>query len=123
MRAVYAGLALSFGVAAAGPALAQDAAAGKAAFVGRCSVCHQTEIAKSGPVAPSLKGVVGRRIASLGDYAYSDALKAKPGRWTPEALDTFLASPMKAAPGTRMMLAVTNPADRANLIAYLKTAR
>ena len=123
MRVVYAGLALSIITAASGPAQAQDAAAGKATFMGRCGACHQVETAKSGPIAPSLKGVVGRKIASLTDFNYSDALKAKGGRWTPAGLDSFLASPMKTVPGTKMMMAVPVATDRANLVAYLKTVK
>ncbi len=123
MRAVYAALAVGITMAASGAAQAQDAALGKAAFTGRCGLCHQVDSAKSGPMAPSLKGVIGRKVASLTDFNYSDALKAKGGKWTPADLDTFLASPMKAVPGTKMMMVVPNAADRANLIAYLKTAK
>lgn len=123
MRLFIAALALGSVIAPAGAALAQDAANGKAVFSGRCGACHQVADAKSGPMAPSLKGVVGRKVASLPDFAYSDALKAKGGKWSAEALDTYLASPVKAVPGGKMFMAVTNPADRADLIAFLKTAR
>ncbi len=117
MAAVAAGLAL------ASAASAQDASAGKAAFGARCGGCHQVVAAASGPMGPSLKGVAGRKIASLGDFAYSAALKGKTGKWTDAELDAFLASPVKFAPGGKMFTAVTAPADRANLIAYLKTAK
>lgn len=121
MRGWIAGLVLALGCGEA--ASAQDAAAGKAIFAGRCAACHQVEIAKSSAAAPSLKGVYGREIASLGDFAYSPALKAKKGTWTASELDAYLASPVRYAPGVKMLMAVTNPADRANLIAYLKTAK
>ncbi len=107
----------------AGGAQAQDVAAGKTMFTGRCSVCHQLDSPKSGPKAPSLKGVVGRRIASLPDFSYSNALSAKGGQWTPATIDLFLASPVRFAPGGKMLMALVNPADRANVIAYLKTAK
>ena len=123
MRAVYAGLALGIIMIASGQAQAQDVVAGKATFMGRCGACHQVETVKSGPIAPSLKGVVGRKIASLSDFNYSDALRAKGGKWTPAELGTFLASPMKTVPGTKMMMAVPAATDRNNLIAYLKTVK
>lgn len=123
MRALHAGLAFSIIMAASGAAQAQDAAAGKATFMGRCGACHQVDTAKSGPIAPSLKGVVGRKVASMPDFNYSDALKAKGGKWTPAAIDVFLASPMKTVPGTKMMMAVPVATDRANLVAYLKTVK
>lgn len=110
---------LAFGTAVS----AQDAAAGKAAFGARCGGCHQVAAAASGPMGPSLKGVYGRKIASLGDFAYSAALKGKGSVWTATSLDAFLTSPVKFAPGGKMYAAVTAPADRANLIAYLKTVR
>jgi cytochrome c len=121
MRAVMIGGAMA--LLLAGSASAQDAAAGKAAFAGRCAVCHKIDDAKSGPMAPSLKGVYGRRVASLGDFAYSPAMKAKGGKWTIAALEVYLASPVKDVPGGKMLMAVTDPADRANIIAYLKTAK
>ncbi len=77
----------------------------------------------SGPTGPSLKGVVGRKLAALPDFAYSPALKAKGGVWSAANLDAFLASPVRFAPGGKMFTAVTDPADRAHLIAYLKTQK
>ena len=117
--AVGGALALSM----TGAAMAQDAAAGKAAFGARCGGCHQIAASASGPVGPSLRGVYGRKIGSLGDFAYSGALKGKGGTWTAASLDAFLTSPVKFAPGGKMFTAVTVPADRANLIAYLKTVK
>lgn len=123
MRPMIAAAVLALSLTAAGAAYAQDVAAGKATFAGRCGACHQVDAAKSGPMAPSLKDVFGRKIASLTDFNYSDALKAKTGKWTAPELDTYLASPLKFAPGTKMFMAVTNADDRANVIAYLKTVK
>ena len=110
---------------AASPAAAQDAAAGKALFAGRCASCHHIDQPKSTAAAPALAGVVGRPVASLTDFNYSAALKAKgQGKtWTASELDAFLASPVKYSPGGKMYAAVTDPTERANLIAYLKTAK
>ena len=112
-----------FALAAAGGAAAQDAAAGKTAFAVRCGGCHQVGTTASAGSGPLLKGVVGRKIASLTDFTYSPALKAKGGVWSAANLDAFLTSPIKFAPGGKMYTAVTAPADRANLIAYLKTVK
>lgn len=117
------GIAAAVAFGSAGAASAEDAAAGKAMFGARCGGCHSAEAAKSGPAGPSLKGVYGRRIASLPDFAYSAALKAKAGTWTAPELDAFLSSPVKFAPGGKMYAAVTDAKDRASLIAYLKTAK
>src|SRR5579885_2731103 len=74
---------------------------GAEAFNAHCGDCH-TLTPESGMVAPSLKGVVGRKVASLPDFQYSDALKAKGGTWTEGSLDAFLANPKAFAPGTTM---------------------
>ena len=102
-------------------ALAEDP--GQAMFAGRCGACHTTASSKSGFAAPSLKGVYGRKIASLPDFAYSAALKAKGGAWTDANLEAWLAGPSKFAPGTKMFIAPPSPADRATIIGYLKTAK
>ena len=125
MRTAVLAMAMGglFALGLTGAASAQDAAAGKAAFGARCGGCHQVAASSSGPMGPSLKGVYGRKIGSLGDFAYSAALKGKGGSWTVASLDAFLTSPVKFSPGGKMFTAVTAPADRANLIAYLKTAK
>jgi len=104
---------------AATPALAAD---GKALFDGKCAECHTVGTAST-DAAPTLKGVVGRKIASLTDFQYSDALKAKGGVWTDAALDAFLASPKTFAPGTQMFGGAADAADRQAIIAYLKTVQ
>jgi cytochrome c len=109
-------LAVAFGFAAA-PALAAD---GAKLFQLQCKTCHAD---KSTVMAPTLTGVTGRGIASLADFKYSAGLKAKGGTWTVANLDAFLAAPAKFAPGTRMPIAVANPADRTALIGYLKTLK
>lgn len=123
MRLTMAMLGAGLALCLAGAANAQDAAAGKAAFGPRCGTCHQVDSAKSGLAGPSLKGVFGRKVAGLSDFAYSAGLKGKGGVWTAANLDAFLASPVKFAPGGKMFTAVTDPKDRANLIAYLKSAK
>jgi cytochrome c len=86
----------------------------------QCKTCHQ---AKSTLMGPSLTGASGRKIASLADFNYSNALKAKTGVWTDAQLDAFLASPAKFAPGNRMPAALPRAPDRAAVIAYIKTLK
>jgi cytochrome c len=123
MRLGIAAAVMGVALICAGGAWAQDAATGKTLFGGRCGACHQIAEAKSTAMAPSLKGVFGRKIAGLSDYAYSPAIKAKTGTWTAATLDAYLTSPVKFAPGGKMFMAVTNPAERADIIAYLKTVK
>ncbi len=100
---------------AAAPALAAD---GAQLFNMQCKMCHGGT-----PMAPSLAGVAGGPIAGKEGFAYSTALKGKGGTWTDENLDAFLKSPSAFAPGTKMMISVPGEADRAAIIAYLKTLK
>ena len=111
-------LALAVGIAA--PALAQpNADAGKAVYDVQCKACHMS------PIAPPLKGVAGRKITGVAEFAlYTDALKAKSAqKWTDANLNAYLSGPAAFAPGTRMAMAVPDAAARANVIAYLKTLK
>lgn len=87
----------------------------------KCTACHNAD--KGGPNAlgPNLWGVIGDPVAAgRGGFAFSDALKSKGGTWSFDTLDPWLKSPKAYAPGTKMTFAgLSNPQDRANVIAYL----
>jgi cytochrome c len=66
--------------------------------------------------------VVGRPVASITAFDYSDGLLAKKDLvWTRENLDTFLNSPEDFAPGTEMKKKDLTAQKRADVIAYLAT--
>lgn len=118
--AIFMATALASGaaVASAAPA-AGDGAKGKAVFA-RCTVCHTVEAGKN-KLGPSLAGVVGRKAGTVAGFNYSAAMTASGMVWSSDALDKYLASPRTAIPGNKMIFAgLPNPADRANLIAYLQ---
>lgn len=99
-----------------------DVAKGAKVF-SKCKACHKLEDGANG-TGPHLFNSVGRTIAAVDGFSYSGALTGLGGNWTPEALDGFLASPKKYAPGTKMGFAGLKKAkDRANLIAYLQTVK
>ncbi|WP_176591802.1 cytochrome c family protein [Sphingobium sp. EM0848] len=113
------------GAAAAGPGLntllaSADVAAGEKVFA-KCAACHTANQGGANGIGPNLYATVGEGIGQgKGGFAFSDALKSKGGNWTFEALDHWLTSPREFAPGTKMTFAgLGNPADRANLIAWL----
>ena len=109
-------------VAAAAPAAAQGAPDGAMIFKQRCAACHSVEAGKPGILGPNLAGVVGRPAASTA-FNYSTALKASKLKWDKKTLDTFLAAPMKLVPGTRMVIAVTDPTQRAAVVTYLAATK
>jgi cytochrome c2 len=88
----------------------------------KCAACHSFEQGGAAKIGPPLWGVVGRDIASVGGFAYSDALLEKGGQWTFESLSGFLTSPKGWAPGTKMAFAgIRNPEDRADVLVYLRS--
>ncbi|MDE2303884.1 MAG: c-type cytochrome [Sphingomonadales bacterium] len=122
---IFAGGVLAAGIALAGAGAAApvgNAAAGASLFDQRCKVCHVIGEGQKGVLAPNLRGVVGRRAASTA-FAYSPALKASGLTWTPAHLSQFLTAPMKMVPGTRMVVSIPDPHQRADVIAYLATLK
>jgi cytochrome c len=91
-----------------------------AAVFDTCRPCHSIDKGGATIIGPNLWGVVGRPVAHVDGYDYSEALRAFGGTWDVDRLDAFLANPQKLVPGSRMAFAgVPAVADRANLIAYL----
>ncbi|HEV2748789.1 MAG TPA: c-type cytochrome [Allosphingosinicella sp.] len=93
----------------------------------KCYACHALEPGRNDLSGPSLHGIVGRRIAAAPGFDYSRALRglaAREGRWTPALLERYIADPESVAPGTSMTFTgMRDPRERADLIAYLRTAR
>ncbi len=85
---------------------------------GKCKACHKLETGANA-TGPYLSGVVGRDVASVSDFAYSDTMKGLGGQWTPERMNTFLTKPKDMVPGTMSFAGLKKMDQRANLIAYL----
>jgi len=105
---------------AAQSARAADPAAGAGLFEDRCVTCH---VARGGGQGPSLVTVFGRKAGSAPGFRYSAALSGSGLTWTAGALDRFLAGPSKMVPGTAMQVVIANPAQRADLIAFLASQK
>lgn len=89
----------------------------------KCGACHTTE-AGAHRVGPSLHAIVDTNKAHSADYPYSDAMKAKGGKWTNEDLYHFINKPKDFMPGTKMTFAgLKKPEDIADIVAYLKTQK
>jgi cytochrome c len=90
----------------------------------KCVACHTVDKGGRNGIGPNLHGIVGAKIAAVAGYNYSAALTAKGGVWDDASLDAYIAAPAKFVPGNKMMFAgVSDPAERAALIDYLKTLK
>ncbi|MEQ1510191.1 MAG: cytochrome c family protein [Sphingopyxis sp.] len=98
-----------------------DAARGRTLFT-QCRACH-SDVAGTNGIGPSLHGIIGRTAGSVPGYAYSPANKASQRIWDREAVFTYLESPMRSIPGTKMTFLMANPQQRADVITYLETLR
>lgn len=112
---VYAAVAFAQTPQEAVAPRAGNADAGAELFSATCEACHASG------VGPSLRGVIGRPIASVASfYGYTDALKAKSSdKWTEAGLDGLLADSQAFAPGSAMTVVMPDAQERADVIAYL----
>lgn len=93
----------------------------------KCKACHTFEQGGPDRTGPNQWGIVGSHVAHKEGFAYSSALlakKAEIGTWDEAHLMAFLENPKEYIPGTKMQFnGVRNPAERADLVAWLKTLK
>ena len=105
----------------AGPAWAQDVAAGEHVFA-KCRACHEIGEGAKNNVGPVLNGVVGRKAGVYPDYNYSQANKNSGLTWDEATLHEYLKNPRAKVPDTKMTFpGLTSEKEIDNVIAYLKS--
>lgn len=92
---------------------------GKRLFVNYCSSCHSLD--GSVAIGPSLRGVIGREVASTPNYAYSAALKQLKGRWSKDRLVEYVEEPQLVAPGGSMSKTALNYYDILAAVDYIQS--
>ena len=101
---------------------AQDADNGAKVFK-KCMACHAID--EKNKIGPSLKGIVGRKAATVEGFKYSDAMLAKGAEgvvWDEATLTAYLPDPKAFVPGTKMVFpGLKTPEEVADIIAFLKT--
>lgn len=102
-----------------------NAANGNELFIANgCTACHGVTKEDISMVGPSLFAVVGRKAGtSQSLLGASENLKKYGVTWSAETLDEFLADPNAKVPGTPMTGVLTDPQQRADVIAYLSTLK
>ena len=102
-----------------------DAVHGKEVFeASGCPACHSVTKEDDLKVGPNLVGVVGRKAGTTQSLlGPSENLKKYGVTWSAETLDEFLVNPSAKVPGTAMAGILTDPQQRADVIAYLSTLK
>ncbi len=86
----------------------------------KCTACHVIEKGGANKIGPALYGVLGRKVAAIGDYKYSQALEDYGKLWTFEEMNGYLRKPQSWIKGTKMSFAgLRKEKDRASVILYL----
>jgi cytochrome c len=95
---------------------------GKNIFKKQCTTCHSDQ--KGGPngTGPALFGVLNRAVASVPGFAYSDAVKAKGGKWDYALLQCYLSNPKACIPDNKMAFkGLDDEAELGSVILYLRS--
>ncbi len=115
-------IAVALGAMTTGAYADGDAAAGEKIFK-KCMACHSIDKGAANKVGPNLNGVIGRAAAD--GYTYSDALKAwhdAGNKWDEATIAKWINKPTSVVPGNKMAFpGLSDPADIANVIAYIKS--
>jgi cytochrome c len=107
-------------LALAGAAAAADAEHGKALFAS-CAACHAD---RTDALGPDLKGVFGRKSASLDSFRYSNAMKRANLVWDEDNLRAYIRDPQAKVKGNRMPYGgMSDPKEVDDVVAYLQTLK
>lgn len=88
----------------------------------KCASCHTFDEGGANKIGPNLYNIVGRDIGQIEGFSFSANMASHGGTWGFEELSQFLTKPKDFVKGTKMSFAgLKKPADRVNLIAYIRT--
>ena len=88
----------------------------------QCATCHSID--GSNGTGPTLKGVFGRQSGTVAGFRYSRAMRSAGITWDEKTLDQYLSNPQEFVVGNVMPFSgVTDPGERASIIAYLRSLK
>ena len=97
-----------------------------AKIANKCKACHVFKNNGKNATGPNLFGVVGRKIAHIASFNYSDAFNERKDKfvWNEDNLYKYLENPKDYIPNNKMAFAgLKKEADRLNVIAWLETLK
>ena len=97
---------------------------GERQFQRKCSICHTLGPEGLRRAGPTLFGIFGRPAGGVSGYKYSSVLREAEFVWNETTIDAlFDQGPAHFVPGSKMpMQRIAKPADRNDLIAFLRHA-
>ncbi|MCF8471354.1 MAG: c-type cytochrome [Sphingomonadaceae bacterium] len=89
-----------------------------------CAACHTISNDRANGMGPNLRGIFGRRAATVQGFNYSNAMKRSKIIWNASEIDAFIANPRAKVPGNSMAyVGMKNEAQRAQVVSYLKSLK
>ncbi len=97
-----------------------EAAARGARLAQDCNACHSLT-SRSNAVGPHLVGIVGRKVASVDDYLYSETLLAQDFVWDTQKLTQYISDPISYLPGTKMAFSGLSTDEAADIVEHIRS--
>ena len=111
-------------IAMAGPAAADGDANRGLQIFNVCRECHAVDAETNG-IGPHLRGLIGRRVASVKGYQYSEGMitfAAANPVWDDALFLEYIGNPLASVPDSKMVYRGLMREDlRADILAYLKS--
>lgn len=114
--------AVSLGLATG---VAQAAASGEALVRSQCAQCHTLAKGEPHGVGPNLHGLIGRPVASVPGFTFSEKfISATRGKtWDARLLDAWLKDTQAVAPGNGMTYFQDDAAKRKAMVRYFQETK
>lgn len=95
-------------------------AEGRSSFI-RCVGCHSLTPDENAELGPHLSALVGRKVASVDGFTYTEAVQALDFTWTRERLLSWLEKPQELVPDMCLpFTGITSEEEREALLVFIE---
>lgn len=103
-----------------GPPIDEAAAARGEELAEGCKACHSLT-QKTNLVGPHLVDILGRPVASISGFEYSDDLASREFSWDVAQLEAFILDPTAMVPETKMAFGGIDEAEASDIVEYIRS--